>query len=558
MPMKYQISFATVRRTYRYFVAVRWCSGAMVERNQKDTKSRPAHKSTVNEPPPVRGCSLLLLQLVPIIYIIHSFSLKDVSYIIIMVLLFHRLSIPTSVVQQRISLRPRLFPPHSNGWSVLSFHFYSTWRQPVTSTTISLSSSVIPQSHHHYRQHVVPSIQRLQQQPLKNTRSQSTTTTTSSSSSTNTVSISMDVLKDLRNRTGAPIVDCKKAIQEAQKMVATTTTSSAATAEMDLFPAALDWLRSHGAAKATTKVAGRTTTQGLVGIQISHDATTAAMVKVASETDFAALSTTFVQLVQTIVQTTLVRPSASSVSTTTVPLRETILQQPAVMIETDATSTTTTTTSTTIQDCLNDAIVSIRENISIADAIHLPKVTTSTTGNHDNRHSGMYVGYVHNKVDTPSNTIAVSAGTAAAIVLLVPTTVATTTTSETGTQSSSSPTPQQPPPKLPTREEIQQIGKLLAMHIVAAKPLYLSIADIPTDVIEKERDIIQQQLQNDPSHAKKPPHIVEMIVRGKLQKYYESVVLLEQPHMIVDTNPNIQSYLQQHQLSLQRYEYSSI
>ena len=372
----------------------------------------------------------------------------------------------------------------------------------------------------------------------------------------------MDVLKELRHRTGAPIVDCKKAIQEAQKMASNNTTS----AETDnnnnntdvLFPLALDWLRSHGATKATTKVAGRTTTQGLVGLQIAPDGRHAALVHVASETDFAALSTTFVQLVQTIVTTAYSASADRSSATTTPPIltdtarsfRETLLQLPVTATKTtEGTDNTNNThddhrTNPTVRDCLQDAIVAIRENISIAAALPLPPYAITTNNDNDaDSNNGVYAGYVHNKVDVQNNNdnTNVTAGTAAAIVLLVPTT-------DTTTQS-----------KHPlTRAEIQDLGKQLAMHIVAAKPLYLSVDDIPADVLDKERDILQQQLQNDPNNAKKPPHIIDMIVQGKLQKYYEGVVLLEQPHMIVDDHPKIQTHLQHHGVRLQRYEYRTI
>ena len=160
-------------------------------------------------------------------------------------------------------------------------------------------------------------------------------------------------------------------------------------------------------------------------------------------------------------------------STTTPPLSEMILQQPVVvMVAEDSTSptTTTTTSSLTIQDCLNEAIVSIRENISITDAIHLPKIITIPLddNHHHNDHLpkyGIYAGYVHNKVDTTTITTTsismnVSAGTAAAIVLLVPT-IITTTPSDNDSTTTTSPL---------TIDEIQMIGKQLAMHIVAAKP----------------------------------------------------------------------------------------
>ncbi len=207
---------------------------------------------------------------------------------------------------------------------------------------------------------------------------------------------------------------------------------------------------------------------------------------------------------------------------------EAILQQPAVV-----TTDSETTSNTTIQDCLNDAIVSIRENISISNAIHFPKVTTSEPGN-----TGIYVGYVHNKVDTTTSGLDVHAGTAAAIVLLVPQTPAAT--------------------KQMSLEEYQHIGKLLAMHIVAAKPQYLSTTDVPTAIWDQERTILQQQLQNDPATAQKPAHIVEQIMKGKLLKYIESIVLLEQAHMIVPDHPKIATYLQEHELTLQRYEHLTI
>lgn len=347
----------------------------------------------------------------------------------------------------------------------------------------------------------------------------------------------MDVLKDLRNRTGAPIVDCKKAIQEAQKSFVSSDSKDSDTTTTDLYQTALDWLRSHGAAKASTKVAGRTTTQGLVALQTSPDATTAALVKVAAETDFAALSTTFVQLVQTIVQTVLHQPppaaAAAAAATANETMEATILQQPAVLpVTTDA---ETTSNIITIQDCLQDAIVSIRENISITDAVHFPKVTTS-----DPENTGIYVGYVHNKVDTTTSGLDVNAGTAAAMVLLVPHAPTATTT------------------KHLSLEEYQHIGKLLAMHIVAAKPQYLSTTDVPAAIYDQERTILQQQLENDPAQHKKPAHIVEQIIRGKLQKYVESIVLLEQAHMIVPDHPKIAQYLQEHGLTLQRYEYLTI
>jgi elongation factor Ts len=379
-------------------------------------------------------------------------------------------------------------------------------------------------------------------------RTHSTTTTTTAASTKFNV---MAVVKELRNRTGAPIVDCKKAIQEVQKAIppvvdASDTTTSTTTdhATDEIVRLALDWLRIHSTAKTTSKVAGRETTQGLVGLHIQETSEThnAALVKVASETDFAALSPTFVQLVQTIVHTTLLPFNENPSSSTTTSAEW--LQQPA------ATASDNRNSPKTVQDCINEAMVSIRENLDITDAIHLPNVRTQR---HINETNGTYVGYVHNKVDTTTSSETVSSsvmvGTAAAIVLLVPTNTTSTTTS-----TSKSPAP-------PNKEGVQQIGKLLAMHIVAAQPQYMSISDVPAYVVEEKRNEVHEQFfqMQDVTYIHQPESVQIQMVNQKLQThYYEKVCLLEQSHMMVDTHPNIGTYLQDQQLTLQRYEYRAI
>ncbi len=73
--------------------------------------------------------------------------------------------------------------------------------------------------------------------------------------------------------------------------------------------------------------------------------------------------------------------------------------------------------------------------------------------------------------------------------------------------------------------EFQQLAKDLAMQVVAARPQYVSREDIPAEVIEKEKEILRAQLAD----SGKPPEIVERIIEGKLNKWYEEVCLLEQP-----------------------------
>jgi elongation factor Ts len=74
-------------------------------------------------------------------------------------------------------------------------------------------------------------------------------------------------------------------------------------------------------------------------------------------------------------------------------------------------------------------------------------------------------------------------------------------------------------------DEFKTLTKEIAMHIAASNPRYISIADIPEDVLESEKDIYVTQAQNEG----KPPQVIERIVQGKLEKFYQEVCLLEQP-----------------------------
>jgi elongation factor Ts len=78
-------------------------------------------------------------------------------------------------------------------------------------------------------------------------------------------------------------------------------------------------------------------------------------------------------------------------------------------------------------------------------------------------------------------------------------------------------------------EEFQQLVKDLAMHIAAAEPRYVSREEISGAILDKERDIARAQAKNDPKNANKPEQVIEKIVEGRLNKFYEEVVLLDQP-----------------------------
>lgn len=78
-------------------------------------------------------------------------------------------------------------------------------------------------------------------------------------------------------------------------------------------------------------------------------------------------------------------------------------------------------------------------------------------------------------------------------------------------------------------DEFQQLVKDVAMHIAAAEPRYVSQQDVPGDALEKEREIARAQAQNDPKNANKPAQVIDKIVEGRLHKFYEENVLMDQP-----------------------------
>lgn len=73
-------------------------------------------------------------------------------------------------------------------------------------------------------------------------------------------------------------------------------------------------------------------------------------------------------------------------------------------------------------------------------------------------------------------------------------------------------------------DEFQQLARDLAMHVTAARPLWVSREDVPADAIAKEREVYTEQMAN----SGKPAQVIERIVEGKLDKWFSEVCLLEQ------------------------------
>lgn len=281
------------------------------------------------------------------------------------------------------------------------------------------------------------------------------------------------------------MVECKKAISDPE-------------VNGD-FDKATEWLRKHGSAKMSSKLAGRDASEGLVGIAMNHQSNVASIIRVSSETDFASRSPDFSDLVETIAGETLTLTLTSPSSSGSSSLDE-LKSNPAV------------------QKSLEDAIISIRENLQIASA---STITAS-------KPNSVLTGYVHGKVFSDK-----SAGTAAAIVELAP------ISSDKCTKS---------------KDEIVDIGKKLAMHIVAARPQYMKPDHVPQEIIQKEKDILMEQMAD----SGKPPEILEKIVNGRMGKFYEGVCLLEQGHMLEEKNPKVSKVLKGYGLDLISYESVSI
>src|ERR687884_1269837 len=78
-------------------------------------------------------------------------------------------------------------------------------------------------------------------------------------------------------------------------------------------------------------------------------------------------------------------------------------------------------------------------------------------------------------------------------------------------------------------EEFQALVKDIAMHVAAAEPRYVSRDQVDATVLDKEREIAREQAKGDPKNANKPDQVIDRIVEGRMNKFYEEAVLLDQP-----------------------------
>ena len=92
-------------------------------------------------------------------------------------------------------------------------------------------------------------------------------------------------------------------------------------------------------------------------------------------------------------------------------------------------------------------------------------------------------------------------------------------------------------------EGFGEFKKNLALQVSAIPPLYIAREDVPASVIEEEREIISNQIKNDEANAKKPENVIQKMVDGKVNKYYENNCLLEQEY-IRDDKITIKQYIE--------------
>jgi len=254
---------------------------------------------------------------------------------------------------------------------------------------------------------------------------------------------------------------------------------------------AKEWLRKHGSAKASSKVAGREALEGLVGIKINNESGVGSVVKVASETDFASRSEVFSTFVQEVAD------AAAAQATTYIDNGDRVRPDPNIA---NFMKTSQTTNGKPISESLNDAILAIRENLQV-DSISVMKTSSPNS---------ILAGYVHGRA-SPQHTCG-SLGSLVELEII---------------------------DDKQAEDIAQETAKKLAMHIVAAKPHYLNPTSVPTSILSKEKDILLSKMNENSANANKPPEILEKIINGQLRKFYESVCLTEQAHMVEEGNPKV-------------------
>jgi elongation factor Ts len=264
--------------------------------------------------------------------------------------------------------------------------------------------------------------------------------------------VSADLVKQLRERTGAGMMECKKALVETGG---------------DL-EAAAELMRKQGLAKADKKAA-RVAAEGVVVIEKSADGRAAAMVEINCETDFVAREADFQGFAAEVARKAL----------------ETRASDVAVLGGARLAS------GETIDERRRALVAKIGENISVRRAVHLDS-------------AGVLGAYRHGtRIGT---LVAVEGGDAA-------------------------------------------LAHDLAMHVAAASPQYLSVADVPAEVLAKEREIETEKARGEG----KPAEIVAKMVEGRLRKSLGEITLLGQA-FVKDPDQTVEKLLKSAKATVRAFQ----
>ena len=255
--------------------------------------------------------------------------------------------------------------------------------------------------------------------------------------------VTASMVKDLREKTGAGMMDCKAAL-------------SATDGDME---AAIDWLRKKGLSQAAKK-SGRIAAEGLVGV--STKGNVGAAIEINAETDFVARNVLFQDFVET----------ASKIALEVKGDIEELKGKPHPG------------ESRTVSEQLTHLIATIGENMAIRRAAVIAV------------DQGVVASYVHTAIRPGLGRIGVL--------------VALESTGDA--------------------EKLAALGKQIAMHVAAANPQFAHIADVDPAVLAREQAIYREKA----AASGKPAEIIEKMVLGSTRKFYEEVVLAEQPYIMDD------------------------
>ncbi len=253
--------------------------------------------------------------------------------------------------------------------------------------------------------------------------------------------ITAALVKELREKSGAGMMDCKKALSENDGDI----------------EAAMDWLRQKGIAKAEKK-SGRVAAEGLVAV--ASNGTAGVAIEVNSETDFVSRNEQFQTLVKGVVDVALANNG-----------------------DYEATKNATFPgESHSVEAEVTEAIGTIGENMTFR----------RSTGLRVN--NGVVATYIHNAV-------APGLGKLAVLVAL-----------ESDADSS----------------VLETLGKQLAMHVAATNPQSMTIDELSPEAVEREKAILIEQARE----SGKPENIIEKMIVGRMNKFYQEVVFVEQTFVI--------------------------